>query len=411
MINTIEKDHSKTAFVNPEFKKFRESEFSKFLELGLPTKSNEAWKYTNIEKYLPEHIKLDSNDSYTLPEFYKDKRTIVFVNGNLNSDLGTFKNIQALSHNTNTTTFLEQFDTSFSSEALLKLNIAYLDQGTSITIDGEEDEVLYLLHLGNTTNSNFTHHIINAKKHSKATICEVFIGDNNYVTNSATTILIEDGANLEHIIVQNESDQAVNTKTVRCRINKDASYDSTVVHLGSKLSRLNFNTIVQGTGSYVRSNGLYALNNEQHCDNFTLIEHDAAHTNSDQLYKGILDDKARGVFTGKIHIKKDSQIVESSQLNKNLLLSAKSQANSMPQLEIFADDVKCSHGSTTGQLSEDELFYFQARAITKQKARVLLANAFAFDVIYKIKNTQVRDYIANELSNKFLSFNSIKENE
>ncbi len=410
MTNNYQTDHSKQHFKNSDFLDFRNNQFNKFLELGLPNKKNEAWKYTNLASNLPTNIVTsDKISKITLPEFFLDKNRIVYINGIYDSNLSSIKNCKQLSEEDNSVEFLKEYEHSFNKEAILKLNLSYLDNGSHIEISSQENNVFYLLHFATEDTSNFTHHIVTADTNSKITICEIFMSENNNTTNSATTLKLEAGANVEHIIIQNESTAAINTKTIRSTQDRDSFFDSTVIQLGAKLSRLNLHSMINGTGATTRSNGLYALNLDQHCDNFTIIEHNKAHTFSEQLYKGILDDSAHGVFTGKILIKKDSQQVESSQLNKNLLLSKKAHTNSMPQLEIFADDVKCSHGSTTGQISQDQLFYFESRGIERKKALSMLASAFAFDVVLKIKNEEIKKYVAELLREKFDQFNSVKE--
>jgi Fe-S cluster assembly protein SufD len=149
------------------------------------------------------------------------------------------------------------------------------------------------------------------------------------------------------------------------------------------------------------AHGVYTLQGTQHSDVNSFINHKAPHTESAQLYKGIMSDKSRGVFTGLIKVDRDAQFINSAQLNKNLLLSKGAHVNSRPQLEIFADDVKCSHGSTTGQLNEDELFYFESRGIRPEKARMMLSHAYTYDVLLKINNKNIRNYIQADIVEKF----------
>ena len=163
-----------------------------------------------------------------------------------------------------------------------------------------------------------------------------------------------------------------------------------LLNISGKLNRRNLNLELLDSGANVESYNLYLTNGTEHSDINTVIQHRAADTTSNQIAKGILDGDSKGIFTGKIHIYPQAQRVASAQLNKNLLLSNKAQAHSQPQLEIFADDVKCSHGSTTGQLSDDEVFYFMARGIPADKAKTLLAHAFGMEIVLKIKNKLVQ---------------------
>jgi len=248
--------------------------------------------------------------------------------------------------------------------------------------------------------------IIKAKKNSKATLIEENIGlVSTYINTQETYIDIEDGGNLEHIQLDyGQENSLIHSKTA-VKIAQDANYKNIVFHLSGRLNRRN--TIIEMTspGANGESYNLFLTNNNEHSDVNTKLIHSAPDTTSNQIAKGILAGESKGIFTGKIHIHKNAQRVASGQLNKNLLLSRKAQVHSMPQLEIFADDVKCSHGSTTGQLSDEELFYFQARGIPAEKARTLLAFGFALEIVKKIQNEYSRKrlehIVLNLLHEKF----------
>lgn len=211
------------------------------------------------------------------------------------------------------------------------------------------------------------------------------------------------GARVEHIQLGSEA-QFIHSASI-AHLSKDSNYRNFIFNLEGSFARRNTEIRLLESGSHAESFCLYLVNGSEHSDIFTKIEHLAADTTSEQLAKGILDDHSKGIFTGKIHIHPDAQRVYSSQLNKNLLLSKKAQAHSQPQLEIFADDVKCSHGSTTGQLSDEEIFYFESRGIPHEKARTLLSWAFAMEVVKKVKNRDACELISSRvetvLSEKF----------
>lgn len=203
------------------------------------------------------------------------------------------------------------------------------------------------------------------------------------------------GARVEHL--QMSSGALFIHSESTATLAKDANYRSFIFNLEGGFARRNTETRLIESGAHAESYCLYLVNGTEHSDIFTKIEHLSADTTSEQLAKGILDDNSKGIFTGKIHIHPDAQRVYSSQLNKNLLLSKKAQAHSQPQLEIFADDVKCSHGSTTGQLSDDELFYFESRGIPHEKARTLLSWAFAMEIVNKVRNRDALEYITGKV--------------
>jgi Fe-S cluster assembly protein SufD len=206
---------------------------------------------------------------------------------------------------------------------------------------------------------------------------------------------LEVGARVEHIQIGQGT--KFNHSDAVASLAKDANFRNFIFNLEGEFSRRNIEIRLNESGCHAESYCLYLLNQKEHSDIFTKIEHLSPDTTSEQLAKGILDDNSKGIFTGKIHIHPDAQRVYSSQLNKNLLLSKKAQAHSQPQLEIFADDVKCSHGSTTGQLSDDEIFYFESRGIPHEKARTLLSWAFAMEVVNKVKNREALDYISKRV--------------
>lgn len=172
---------------------------------------------------------------------------------------------------------------------------------------------------------------------------------------------------------------------------RDAHFEFCALNLGSKLSRSNIDVSIKEEGAHATVNGIYITDGERQTDTYSHIHHHAAHTTSTQLYKGILSDESKGIFTGRIHVHRDSQLINSEQLNRVLLLSPKAHSHSQPQLEIFADDVKCSHGSTTGQLSPEEVFYLQTRGIDSKKSSEMIARGFAYDVLFKLESKWLTD--------------------
>lgn len=222
---------------------------------------------------------------------------------------------------------------------------------------------------------------------------------------SETYVEADEGSSIELISFDSGNDQSINHATTVANLNKDATFKNLIFTGTGNLNRHNLFLNLNAPGAFGESYSLYMTRMKEHCDIFTEINHKAHDTGSAQIAKGIISDESKGIFTGKIHISPNAQRVNSSQLNKNLILSKKAQVHSQPQLEIFADDVKCYHGSTTGQLSDDEIFYFQARGIPAEKARELLAMGFALEIVQKIKNLEAKNYVENiirkQLSSKF----------
>ncbi len=212
-------------------------------------------------------------------------------------------------------------------------------------------------------------------------------------TNAVTEIVLGDGAMLDCPILQQESDAAVHIHTLQVRQDRDSRFTTHAITLGGKLVRNDVNVTLGAEGCECTLNGLYLARGEQVVDNHTLIEHAKPHCASHELYKGILDGKARGVFRGKIHVYPDAQKTDAKQTNQTLLLSEDATINTKPQLEIYADDVKCTHGATVGQLDAEALFYLRSRGLANSEARALLTYAFANDIIRRLKTVTLRDEV------------------
>jgi Fe-S cluster assembly protein SufD len=208
-----------------------------------------------------------------------------------------------------------------------------------------------------------------------------------------TVLKLGQGAHLELVQVMDNSSGTLTHSQVLGEVKKDAHLRHVLLHLGGRLTRTNAIINLEEPGAHAESYDLYLTHKNEHSDMSTQIHHRAPDTTSDQIAKGILGGESKGIFTGRIHIHPKAQRVAAGQLNKNLLLTKKAQAHSQPQLEIFADDVKCSHGSTTGELSQEEIFYFESRGIPQNKARTLLCHGFGREVAVKIKNSSTRSVV------------------
>jgi Fe-S cluster assembly protein SufD len=218
-------------------------------------------------------------------------------------------------------------------------------------------------------------------------------------TNAVTEIVLGANSHVEHCKVQHENTQAFHFETLQVQQDRDSRFTSQAITLGGRLVRNEINAVLAGEGCECTLNGLYVGGDTQHIDNRTSIDHAKPHCQSHELYKGILDDKAKGVFNGKIFVRQDAQKTDAKQTNKTLLLSDDATINTKPQLEIFADDVKCTHGATVGQLASEAIFYLRTRGIGQDQARAILTYAFADDILQHIKVEPLR----RELENFFLA--------
>lgn len=228
---------------------------------------------------------------------------------------------------------------------------------------------------------------------AQATIIERHQGEGAYWKNMTTEIEIGQGAILNHVRIQNDAPAAVQTNMVSLKAARDAVYNGFTLNIGAKLTRHEIHAVIEGENAEVSFNGLNMLGGEQHGDTTILIEHTAPNCKSNQFYRSLLNGKAHGVFQGKVHVHRAAQKTDGYQLSNALLLSPGAEMDTKPELEIYADDVKCSHGATTGQLDEEPLFYLRQRGLSEAQARLLLVQAFVDEVVEKVENEPVRNEI------------------
>lgn len=384
-------------------KGFRENHISQFKGQGLTSPVIDGYKFTPLETFFGS---LSQEEKVTSPVFQKTEfPTITFIDGRLDhSDtLPPGVELRMIKDH-----FEEIQGKLTQSNALSHLHHSLLNEGVFLQIE-KNKEISKPIRILNILTSNKViapTHLIVAKPFSKITILEETTGgDVSHALINETYIVAEEGSQIEHIHLDQESVQGLNHGSVFAEVAKDATVRSLILHVTGKLNRKNLTLNLNAPGARGESYSLFLTHGTEHSDINTVINHKAADTTSDQIAKGILDGNSKGVFTGLIHIFPKAQRVASSQLNKNLLLSKKAQIHSQPQLEIFADDVKCSHGSTTGQLSDDEVFYFQARGIPADKARTILAHGFGLEIVQKIANKEARAFVSgmvmDHLSSKF----------
>ncbi|HET6645867.1 MAG TPA: Fe-S cluster assembly protein SufD, partial [Pyrinomonadaceae bacterium] len=250
--------------------------------------------------------------------------------------------------------------------------------------------------------ASFPRVLIIAEENSQATIIESYAAtaDIAYFTNGVVEIVLKDGARLEHYKVQRESVDAYHVATTSADLGPKSIYDSTTINLGGQLSRHDIHVKMANEGAECWVDGLYVVGSDQHTDTHSVIDHQQPHCTSHQLYKGILDDRSRAVFNGKIFVRHGAQKTDAMQTNKNLLLSTDARVDTKPQLEILADDVKCAHGAAVGQIDQDELFYLETRGIHPDLARNLLTYGFAEEVIAKIKVESIRAQLDEAVLNR-----------
>jgi Fe-S cluster assembly protein SufD len=390
----------------------RNSAIERFELLGFPTVHDENWKYTNLAPLAKQSFVPASRAgkvSLNPAEFvYPETRTahLVVVNGFFSEELSdktALENIVAIDlltavadarYNKIARAYLAR-NAGYHNNGLAALNTAFLQSGLFLLIPKNtkiETPIQVTFVTDGDETASFPRLLVVADEHSSATVIESFVstGDRQYFTNAVAEIIVKEGARLEHYRVQRESDKAFHTSLTSAELGRSASYDTTSINLGGRLARHDISVVMDNEGAECWVDGLYLAGGDQHTDTHSVIDHQQPHCNSHQLYKGILDGNARAVFNGKIYVREGAQKTDAMQTNKNLLLSPQARVDTKPQLEIYADDVKCAHGAAVGQIDEEELFYLQARGINPELGRSLLTYGFAEEVIDKIKIDSIK---------------------
>jgi Fe-S cluster assembly protein SufD len=395
--------------LGPSYAETMHRAFETFLVKGIPTKKQEDWIYTNIGKTLAHRFYVETPEATKIDSaFLIDKKScLIFNNGIFNpmdsilpEGLSLDGLLQKESHD-----FFDAFDALNYSTALspiclrLKKN-AVLNSPLTIVHLNDEQSV-------NKVTSPRLHFTL--EPFSKISIVEVFTSTNNslfqYTTNASTTFELKENAKCEHVKINFEAKSATHIGLTKANLASHSTFHSMTIDLGILSARHNLEANIYGVGAEAHVNGLFALKKSEHSDVFSHINHLKDHTQSSQLFKGIMGDESHGAFTGKISIAKDAQQVNSEQLNKNLMLSKKAHIDTRPQLLVAADDVKCSHGATIGQLSSEEAFYLESRGIDKDKAKKMLCLGFAMDVLLKIEDKKLLTFV-EEFVKRHLNFDS-----
>jgi len=390
----------------------RHDAFARFEELGFPTAKLEAWRFTGIQPitstpWLPAPA--DARPA-AAPWGRSGSPRLVFVNGRLAAELSTAApaGVRALGLADALDAEPALLETSltriapFRHNAFAALNTASFEDAACVLIApgaviAEPLTLVFVSAAGGELTVSHPRALVVAGERSQASVVQVFEGSGRYLTDAVTEIEVGPGASLEHTLLQRESEPACHVHFVAAAVARSGRLVSNNVSLGSALARTDISAALMGEGAEVAMNGLFLGRGAQHLDNHTIIDHAKPHTSSRELYKGVMDGASRGVFHGTILVRPDAQKTDAIQTNKNLLLSREALVNSTPALQIFADDVKCKHGSTTGQLDESALFYLRARGIGQPEARAILTRAFAEDAAARITHAGVRAEIDREI--------------
>ncbi|MCC6759329.1 MAG: Fe-S cluster assembly protein SufD [Candidatus Omnitrophica bacterium] len=390
----------------------RQKSLNNFLTLGVPTIKNEDWKYTNLSALSSINFKPIAQGKFSFQADVKrlikaDEITLVFVNGLLEENLSNLgampKGLSLLSlkkalaeRQTEIENLLKKYEGVFEP-AFISLNRALASDGAFIHIADKThvEKVIHIIHVTQTAEPALTTPAtyIFLGKSAEATVLETHVGyaDSVYLAAPLTEVSLGQNAVLHYCKAQSESLKAYHVGNTRVWQERDSHFDGFALMNGGDITRNDLDIISNGEGTSSTMNGFYGVNGKQFVDNHSSMDHRQPNCTSNQLYKGILNGSSNASFNGKIFVRQIAQKTNSYQLNKNLVLGADCKVNTKPQLEIFADDVKCTHGATIGQMNEEEIFYLQSRCISKKTAIKLLAHGFVGDIITKIHNPSIQD--------------------
>ncbi len=402
---------------NDNLKNLRNDAAVKFGNSEFPTKKIEDWKYTNISpilnnEFVPSPLfKYEVNnlsiEKYKIPNL--DVHLVVFVNGIFNKGLSELNDIESgviidsfLSQSKINHELISKYSSKLeiSLNSFTLLNHTFTYDGFFIYIPKNKivEKPIHILNIAIDNNDKpliQPRNLIIAEENTKANIVSEFVGNDGseYFTNVITDISVSENSNISFIKLQNESNLAYHIDKTDIHQSGSSVFNHFSLSFGSKIVRNDINTKLDGENIECHLYGLYLGNKDQHIDHHTFINHAKPNCMSNELYKGILDDKAKGVFSGKILVDQIAQKTNAFQSNKSVLLSNDASIDAKPQLEIYADDVKCSHGATVGKLDEQAYFYIRSRGVSAEAARSMLIRAFINDVVSEIKIEQLQEKV------------------
>lgn len=384
--------------------------------LDFPTTKNEYWKYTRVGKIINKTYTTQKVENINITPFLipgLDANILVLINGFYSPSLSKIENQDGVKVLTLTEAQnLEGFQKHFGSyskeknEVFLSINNAFHTDGFYFEADKNviTEKPYHIINI--TTGNNIisqSRNLIIGNSGSQIKVLESFVNENgneNFV-NNVTEIFVGENANVEYNKIQDKENDNYHISTEQVYQEANSNFTINTATFNGAIVRNNLNIEVDASNCETNLSGLYLGKNKDHIDNHTVVDHKKPHCNSNEVYKGVLDDESTGVFNGKVFVRQDAQITNAFQQNNNILLSDNANVNSKPELEIYADDVKCSHGSTTGQIDEEAIFYLQSRGISKRNAINLMINAFAKDALENISIEALQVYIDQKIEQRF----------
>ena len=396
VLNKIEADFNNSIGNESDLvKNIRTENFNEFKKIGIPTSKDEFWKFTN-----PSIINVSEFSLGNSSEMNDELFDIIVVNGKL------IKKTEEIENKDIQNSLLEKIisDELFEKTAnsFINLNNAFSTEGCVVNFeDNTEKEISILNVVDNTSSEQIIHPriIIKAGKNSTISVLEEvrFLGKKNNLVNSVTNFYLDEGANVEHVIIDDYSENTYQISNVLVKQQRDSTFSSYNYSNAKKLARRDFIVELKERGSHCDLRGVYLADDENHIDHHTIIEHEDEHCTSNELYKGILSGKSTAVFNGRIHVHDSAQKTDAIQSNQNLLLSDNAIIHTKPELEIYADDVKCTHGATIGQLDEKGIFYLRARGIKREDAQKMMMRAYIGEVLKGMKHKKAKEILLEKI--------------
>jgi Fe-S cluster assembly protein SufD len=400
--------------------KLREKAIESFLRQGIPGRKHEEYKYVNMELMMKADFALSAPgkikcEQIAFTKFLKDAIVVVIVNGYFNEELSDLKEIKGLQITDITKTSSNAaFQLHYAkyadvdSDPFIALNTSLANGGVFIHLGKSAiiEKPIHIVHVSTAKENTIINqrNLIVFEENAQAKIIESFIildSSARIFNNALTEIYIDTNAILDHYKIQEEEESGYMVNTTQVIQKMQSVFSTANFTLSGSLVRNNLNIVLDDQLIETHLNGLYLTKGNQVVDNHTLVDHRKPNCNSNELYKGIIEDKSVATFNGKIYVRKDAQKTNAFQSNKNILLSDDGTINTKPQLEIYADDVKCSHGTSTGKLDEDKIFYLRARGLSEASAKKLLMHAFASEVVDSVKIEELREYIEEKIAVRF----------
>lgn len=410
----------------------RQGALDAFASTGFPTPRHEDWKYTRVGPIEKRSFKFPGRDGIGLQAGDVEKfnlgelecEQLVFLDGRYVDALSrrnvveSGARITTLESAMNASSQLLESHlghyANIASQPFSALNTAFMTDGAVIHVKnrGGEPQPIHLLFIA--TREDVVSHpriLVVAEAGSQTAVIESYacLVDGCYFTNALTEIAVMEDAQVDHYKLQEESAKAFHVATLQVHQGRDSRFASHSISFGGGLARNDINVLLDGEGAGCTLNGLFMVGGRQHVDYHTRIEHAKAHGTSEETYRGILDGRARGVFNGRVKVHPDAQKTDAHQSSNNLLLSRDAEVDTKPELEIYADDVKCSHGATVGQLDEQTLFYMRSRGIGEKHARGLLTYGFAREILERVDLAPLRDKLTDELLHRMPNAEQIRE--